>query len=304
MKKLPTLLILMGLGGSVVFADPTGVGYTHTTGSHGFDATTIDGNVQMPKGYFIGGFYNDYHADDSSGTIRTYGGRLGRDTDDDSLSLFGSVTPEVGSFKASSIGLDFRTAFIGRGRSQNAGSTGDLSSPDWAAIPLVSLIGGYTRSMATDNGQNADSNDLTGGLGLNVLKTDLSATYTKDFYDHSFTETPAPNPGLVGGLLNTTPLTPTPRRFAVGYSPSVFRGYPDSTVDLNAKQSLLPGWWLTGSYAHVKYKAGPDEKADLYTVGTNISLLHFVTLEFTYTRYNPSNTDNQNFYAFGGGVRF
>ena len=276
-----------------------GVNYTNTTGSEGFDSNTLGATLDLPSDYYFGVSYNSYHADNSSGTINTYYARLGRYSKNGSWMLFGSYTPEVNEYKETSAGGEFRTALFGRKSGEdelplpaNNGSATVRKPPSWLADPRLVFIAGYSRDMFTDEGQKINENDLMGGLGFNLFQTYLSGTFTKSIYDQEVNEE----------------INPNARRFSVGYGPMIIPGYPDYDYEASVDQTLLPGWWLLGSYTHLKYKSGPGDLADMYSVGTGISLFHYVLLSIAYSWYIPASTavdtQKQNFLSVGAGVHF
>jgi hypothetical protein len=275
------------------------VNYTHTTGSLSFDDNTTDATLDLFSGLYLGATYDAYHFDGSSGTIQTYGLRLGRYTEGGTWKLFGSATPEVSGYKATSAGGDFRTRLFGGRRNENPppetehpGSGAPMSTQQQPTSlsfsPRLDLIGGYTRTMFVDLGQHVDENDLTGGLGFSFLQTALTGTFTKSVYDQEFSN---------DFNLNT-------RRFNFGYAPTVLPGYPDYTYNASIDQTIIPGWWyVLGSYQHIKYKAGPDDTANAFTVGTGVTLFHILSGNLSYTRYAPSSRAVENYLSIGAGVR-
>ena len=236
-KSLPGFWFLFFL--IICFPDASGawpsLNYTHTSGSNSYDGNTLDAVLDLPSGFYVGGSFNAYSSDNSSGTIKTYYGRLGRYTENGSWKLFGSVTPEVGRYKAVGGGGEFRVALINgdETKTEEKGNEppppqGEQVSPNtvypprWHSNPQLDLIGGYRRMMFTDQGQNINENDFTGGLGFNLYKTYLSGTYIKSVYDEEFS-----------GMLN-----PFSHRFAFGYASSFLSGYPSDAFIV----SMIGSW--------------------------------------------------------------
>ena len=288
---------LMGIVSTSSYAT-AGVSYYQTTGSNAFDSNTVSGSLDLPAGFYLGVSYNSYHSDNSSGTIKSYYGRLGRYATNSSWELFGSETPEVNQYQEASAGAEFRVAILGRDSGQEElplpavnGYSPSISAPPGShAAPRLDFTGGYTRDMFKDQGEDINENDLMGGLGFSLFKTYLSGTFTKSLYDSE-----------LNGAINTEA-----RRLSVGYAPTVIPGYPDYAYTASIDQTLLPGWWVLGSYSHLKYKAGPDDLADMYSAGTGISLFHYVLLTVIYTRFVPAtgSADKQNFLTLGAGLHF
>jgi hypothetical protein len=300
MQRLKSVLIFIVLTccPAALLAEVRG-SYTNTTGSHGFDSNTVGATLNLSSGFYLGASYNSYHSDNSSGTINSYSGRLGRYTPNGSWELYGSATPEVSNYQETSAGGEFRVAVLGRDSEQEDlplpavnGLPATPPPPKWHANPRLDFMAGYTRDMFKDQGQNIDENDVMGGLGFNLFKTYLSGSFTKSLYDQEF-----------NGTFN-----PNARRFNVGYIPTLIPGYPDYDYAANIDQTLLPGWWILASYTHLKYKAGPDDLADMYSAGTGVSLFHYILLTVMYTRYVPTGSstisDKQNFLSLGAGLHF
>jgi len=271
--------------------------YSHTTGSNGFDGNTTDANLDLFSGLYVGASYNSYHSDNSSGTINTYYGRLGHYGENGSWKLYGLVTPEVSDYKAVGAGGEFRVTVLGRGHEEASPPTEQpvtepaavpSGPPSWHADPRLDLLGSYTRTMYTDQGQKIDENDIMGGLGFNLFKTYLSGTFTKSVYDQEFS-----------GIIN-----PNARRFNIGYAPSIIPGYPDYIYTASVDQTLLPGWWALGSYSYLKFKDGPEDNGNLVSVGTGITLFHFIMGTVMYTWYNPNNNPKLHFFSVGAGLQF
>lgn len=269
--------------------------YSQTTGSNGFDSNTIDGSLDLGSGFYLGASYNEYHSDFSSGTLNTYYGRFGQYGTNGSWRLFGSVTPEVSQYQEVSGGGDFSVAIFGRDHSDElpvlpseVPGPAVNAPPRWHPNPRLDFIGGYARDMFKDEGQDIDENDFTGGLGFNLFKTYLSGTFTKSLYDQE-----------INGTFN-----PRARLFSLGYTPTVIPGYPDETYTGSVDQTLLPGWWILGSYTHLKYKAGPDDVGNLYSAGTGVTLFHMIFATLMYTWYVPTGQERENFVSIGGGLQF
>jgi hypothetical protein len=295
------LLLALGIfffGASLVSAT-VGVTYTNTTGSEGFDSNTVSATLDLSTATYFGASYNSYHSDNSSGTINTYYARLGHYSKNGSWMLFGSYTPEVNNYKETSAGGEFRTALLGRETDENEmplpannGSPTLRPPPQWHGDPRLDFTAGYTRDMFVDQGETINENDLMGGLGFNWFKTYLSGTFTKSIYDEE-----------INGDIN-----PNARRFSVGYGPMIIPGYPDYDYEASIDQTLLPGWWVLGNYTHLKYKSGSGDLADMYSVGTGITLFHTLLVTTAYTWYIPASTavitQKQHFFSLGAGIHF
>ena len=291
-----------------------GVTFSHTNGSDAYTSNTVDGNVDLSAKTYLGATYNTYHSDDSNGTINTYYLRLGHVATNSSVRLFGSYTPEVNDYKYTSGGFDFRTTLFGRksddemekGSSADKKSAEDESAqgsnagaetvspsgpPAWHADPHFDFLGGYTRYMYQDQGEDINENDITGGVGFGLYKTYLSGTFTKSVYDEE-----------ISSLVNLNQ-----RKFSVAYAPTIIPGYPDYFYSANIDQTLWPGWWLLGSYSRLKLKASPDDLANLYTAGIGVRLFNHLLGSVLYTLYAPTgdNSDiKRNYFSVGGGWQF
>src|SRR6266480_4318079 len=87
--------------------------FTSTTGSLAYQAYNADAALILRSGYLVGVNYNWFTSDLSPGPYRTYAARVGQYTLEDSWLLVGSVTPEVESYKQTSVGADFSRRIIG-----------------------------------------------------------------------------------------------------------------------------------------------------------------------------------------------
>ena len=302
MKDLKQMILaILVLSMPAVVRAGVDVSYSHTSGSNSFDSNTVDANLDLFSGLYVGASYNSYQSDFSSGTIKTYYGRLGRVTDNGSWKLFGFAIPEVNNYKGVGGGGEFRTALIGRNKTNphteiqpGEQPSGQQPGPaeqepsGWQANPRLDLMGGYTRLMFTDQGQKIDENDLTGGLGFNLYKTYLSGTFTKSVYDEE-----------ISGKVNLNQ-----RRFNLGITPTILPGYPDYAYTASVDQTLFAGWYLLGSYTHLKFKASPDDIGNLVSFGAGVRLFSHILGTAMYTRYFPAGNPTQNFFTIGGGLEF
>src|SRR4051812_35537752 len=118
MAKEPVTRWIYGIGifcflTSPVFGAGVSVNYAHTTGALSFDDNAVNASLDLLSGYYLGATYDAYRFDGSSGTIRTYGLRLGHFSAGGSWKLFGSLTPEVSNYKDASAGGEFHARLVG-----------------------------------------------------------------------------------------------------------------------------------------------------------------------------------------------
>jgi len=250
------------------------VSYYHTSGSYGYSGDNLDVRMPLLGGFFIGGGYQTYTSDLSNGTINTYKGEAGLATDNDSLRAFGSVTPIVNGYKASSVGADGRIRVFNR--SQSFGEAG----------PRIDLIGGLNHQMITDNSINLNEDDITGGAGIGFFKTNITGTYTKSVYNKDVRS------------LAISSAKPT----QVDYVPAVLEGYPDYSLTGTATQSLLSWLDVYASYTHINFLVGPAD-ADALSVGTQVTLFKTFVGNIQYTDYMPSHQASSGFVSFNVGVK-
>lgn len=265
------LLSLLLLNGAEAFS---AISYDHTSGSHGYRGDAIDVRLPFASGFFLGGGYRSYSSDFSNGTVETYKAQGGQETANDFWRVFGSVTPEVGGYKDKGIGGDFSLRIWNR----NVGS----DSP----TPHLDLIGGYSRFMISSSGVDVNEDDTKGGLGYGIWKTHVTGVVVKSVYDKDIAAL---------GFPQTKP-------YEVEFVPAVLEGYPDYSLTGTLTQGLLDWLSVYAAYTHMNFKVGPD-KADSFSVGTNLTLFKALTGQLQYTYYTPSAAPSSSFVSFSLGIR-
>lgn len=263
----PTLFVCAILLGftSHLMAD-TSVSYTHTTGPQSYEDHNIGVFIGSGPEFTLGGSYDNYSSNVSSGTFKTYGLSLGRTVGEETWQIFGSWTPEVNAYKAKSIGF----------------KVGEQSGPTNAEL-------GYTRIMQTDGSVPFDinQNDILAGVTYKIVKTTLSGDIIKSIYDK----------GIAGQSLREGKVVHTS-----GISNPI-QPYPNYSAFGKVNQQLLSWLKIWVSLAHVQYEAGGASSADAYSTGVGVFWQALrATVEFN--QYITSDQSSSKFVSTGIGLSF
>ncbi len=255
----------------------TSVSYTRISGSQSYDGHNLELSLGSESGTKLGGGFNRYSSDVSSGSVSTYSLSLGGGTPDESWQIFGSLTPEVDGYKAKSVGLNVSTISL-PDEEEESGSS--------AAQTYAHL--GYHRIMHTDGSPSIDvnQNDLSSGLTYRIAKTALFGSFTKSLYDK--------NP--------PSSLRSAKYSHISGVSQQI-QDYSDYSIAGKIEQGLLSWLKIMGSYTRAQYKTGGAGSANSYTTGIGVSWQSLKgTIEFN--QFIPSNGSSPKYVSAGLGFGF
>jgi hypothetical protein len=253
----------------------TSVSYTHTTGSQSFDEHNLGITLGAGSGTLGGGF-DSFSSDASSGTFKTYSLRLTESVGDGSWEIFGSLTPQVSLYQAKSVGFVINS---------NVPPEDEDTWPGQTESRL-----GYTRVWHSDGipqPVDVNQNNLFAGLTYGIAKTTLEASYTKSLYDND----------ISGLSLRPAEYIPIP---GVSQAP---QDYPDYWVNGKIEQGLFSWLKVWGSYTRVQYKVGSAGQADSYTTGGGLFWNGF-NVSAQFNQFIPGSGLPNKYVSISAGVGF
>lgn len=295
-KSFKGLLLVLALGTAPAAALELRGGVTQIVGSDRYRYVSGTLTLGLDSGWYA---KPSFAVSSSSGasTTRNFGLRLGYDGDLFGVGAEASITPRVAGYQSLGVGGDASLYFSPGGdtKSSDAGEKTQDSARKKGLVEAHVGAGGFltrhSELIPAIAGQAARDNvtnqtDASVFAGAQVLVLDLSAGYTRSYYDKNISERP------LQAL----------RAQARGFNPAIF-GFPEYKFDAQLIWLLAPVVKPYAAFQYTDYKVD-QPIARSYTVGATVKILK-VRVKGSYEIYDPGGGSRKSgYYSLGASVAF
>lgn len=291
-----TPLLLLALSAASSWGLDVRGGVSQTIGNDRYRYVSANATLGFDSGWYA---KPSFAVSTSSGVsaTRNYGLRVGWDGDLFGFGVETSVTPRVDGYHSASFGAD-GTVYFAPGGDKKFSDPGEKTVGSARSKGLVEAHAGvgvyatrHSEILPPVGTQSRKNNvtwqtDASVFAGAQIFVLDISAGYTRSYYDRAISERPA------AALLAQ----------ARGFNPAVF-GFPEYKADAQLVWLLAPVVKPYVAFAYTDYKVDQPVSRS-YTAGATVKILK-IRAKASYELYDPGGgAKKSSYYSFGASIAF
>ena len=284
-------------------------GVSPVFGTNNYHGLKANATLDLSDSMYLSPTLSTYRNDQSSGSLYSFGLRVGYEAGPLSLGAQGSYLPKAGGYTQSTLGADVTLSLSPGGSKHGHRMAGPASESSQsfgyglAGIDIGAAVNhithtddnfaagaagdalrrkGATRAKSITVGET----DVTAFVGAKFMITELSASVMKSAYDRR----------LEGNGLRESPF------MSLSDYGAVEAGFPDSNYNLKLKWKTLPLVRPYVSFTHTNFKLG-STSSNASEVGGNIGL-QMLNLQAAYGRYTQKGYASRDYFSLGGSLNF